>query len=164
MSGGKGAVVSLCAGSVHRLYSPVVYTAPRQTLTTEGNVKGRERAMLIVEGQDQAIAILYVGIGRADDRADCNDCSFATVQSLVIDGNRPQLLRVPLGGALVELGNGEGQTVRDCRLYEPRCVSRWLELMIGAGRHCISGKGISSNAKRAWWWITRLCAHLIASC
>lgn len=39
-----------------------------------------------------------------------------------MDGNRPQLLRIKKGDALIEIGNAEGQTVRDCRLYEPRCV------------------------------------------
>ena len=52
--------------------------------------------------------------------ADCDDCSFATISSLEIDGNRPQLLRIKKGDALIETGNGEGQVVRDCRLYEPR--------------------------------------------
>lgn len=53
-------------------------------------------------------------------RADCKECSFATIRSLEVNGNRPLLLRVPVGGALLELGNGEGQIVRDCKLYEPR--------------------------------------------
>lgn len=55
--GGKGAVVSLCPGSVHRLNSTIFFTAPRQTLTTEGNPTGRDRALLVVEGKDQAIAV-----------------------------------------------------------------------------------------------------------
>jgi hypothetical protein len=53
-------------------------------------------------------------------RADCDHCSFATVQSLIIYGKRPQKLRITKGGALIETGNGEGQTVKNCRLYEPR--------------------------------------------
>jgi hypothetical protein len=58
--GGKGAVVSLCQGSVHRLNQSIAFTAGRQTLTTEGEPKGRERAMLIVEGENLATAIKYV--------------------------------------------------------------------------------------------------------
>jgi hypothetical protein len=58
--GGKGAVVTLCPGSVHRLNASVAFTAGRQTLTTEGDPKGRERAMLIVEGEQLATAIEYV--------------------------------------------------------------------------------------------------------
>ena len=50
-------MVSLCPGSVHNLKSAIIFTAARQTLTTEGNPKGRERAMLIVEGAEQSVAI-----------------------------------------------------------------------------------------------------------
>ena len=53
-------------------------------------------------------------------RADCRECSYATIRSLIIDGNRPELLRIPKGGALVEIGNAEMQTVRDCKIYESR--------------------------------------------
>jgi hypothetical protein len=60
--GGKGATVTLCPGSVHRLNDSIAFTANRQTLTTEGDPKGRERAMLIVEGEKLATAILYVHI------------------------------------------------------------------------------------------------------
>jgi len=49
--------VTLCPGSVHRLNQSIAFTAGRQTLTTEGDPKGRERAMLIVEGEKQATAI-----------------------------------------------------------------------------------------------------------
>jgi hypothetical protein len=34
-----------------------MFDSPRQTLTTEGNPTDRERAMLIVEGEDQAVAV-----------------------------------------------------------------------------------------------------------
>lgn len=51
-------MVTLCQGSTHRLKNPIVFTHPRQTLMTEGAPKGRERAMLIVEGAKQVTAIL----------------------------------------------------------------------------------------------------------
>ena len=57
LAGGKGTTVTLCKNSVHRLRNPVVFTAARQTLTTEGNPTGRERALLIVEGEEQSAAI-----------------------------------------------------------------------------------------------------------
>ncbi|WOO77376.1 uncharacterized protein LOC62_01G000959 [Vanrija pseudolonga] len=120
-AGGKGTTVSLCPGSVHRLQAPVVFTAPQQTLNTAGGLKeGRDRAMLVVEGKDQAVAIF----------ADCKACSYATIDGLIVDGNRPQLLRVPKGGALIEIGNGDGQAVTNCRLYEPR---GWSALHIREG-------------------------------
>jgi hypothetical protein len=59
LKGGKGATVTLCQGSVHRVNESIAFTAPRQTLTTEGDPKGRERAMIIVEGEKTATAILY---------------------------------------------------------------------------------------------------------
>ena len=58
--GGKGATVTLCKGSVHRLNESIAFTAGRQTLTTEGNPTGRERAMIIVEGENLSSAILCV--------------------------------------------------------------------------------------------------------
>ena len=96
-----------------------------QTITTQGNPKGRERALLIVEGENQAVAIKFVPTAERSslvliNRADCRECSWATIRSLIVDGNRPLLLRVPKGGGLLELGNSEGQTVKDCRLFEPR--------------------------------------------
>ena len=60
MIGGKGAIVTLCQGSTHRIHSPIMFTTSRQTLTTEGNPKDRERAMLVVEGEDQAVAVKWV--------------------------------------------------------------------------------------------------------
>jgi len=42
------------------LKNPITFTKARQTLTTEGNPKGRDRAMLIVEGENQAVAIKWV--------------------------------------------------------------------------------------------------------
>lgn len=108
--GGAHTTVTLCPGSVHNLEEPIKFTAPSQTLTTEGDRKDHLRALLIVRGEDQATAI----------KADCAQCSGGQIRSLQVDGNRPMLLRVPKGGALLELGNSERQTVRDCRLWEPR--------------------------------------------
>ncbi|KAI9631985.1 pectin lyase fold/virulence factor [Dioszegia hungarica] len=126
--GGKGATVTLCPGSVHRLNSTIYFTAPRQTLTTEGNPTGRDRALLVVEGPDQATAV----------QADCKKCSGAVIRSLEVDGNRPNLLRVKLGGALLELGNADDQMVRDCRLYEPRGWSA-LHFREGDDKQCTRG-------------------------
>ncbi|OCF33473.1 hypothetical protein I316_04894 [Kwoniella heveanensis BCC8398] len=132
--GGKGAVVTLCAGSVHRLNSSITFTAEQQTLTTENNEKGRDRAMLIVEGPDLAAAV----------RADCQQCSHAVIRSLIVDGNRPQLLRIPKGDALIEIGNAESQTVRDCKLYEPRGWSA-LHFREGDRKQCRFGKVVDNE-------------------
>ncbi|KAL1412889.1 hypothetical protein Q8F55_000638 [Vanrija albida] len=132
-AGGRGTTVSLCPGSVHRLQAPVVFTAPQQTLNTAGGLKdGRDRAMLVVEGKDQAVAIF----------ADCKACSYATIDGLIVDGNRPQLLRVPKGGALIEVGNADGQAVTNCRLYEPR---GWSALHIREGDNLNCRKAYIAN-------------------
>ncbi|KAK8858564.1 hypothetical protein IAR55_002793 [Kwoniella newhampshirensis] len=126
--GGTGTTVTLCPGSVHRLNSSIVFTSERQTITTLGNPKNRDRALLIVEGADLATAI----------KADCQQCSHAMIRSLVIDGNRPILLRVVKGDALIEAGNAESQTVRDCKLYEPRGWSA-LHFREGDRKQCRLG-------------------------
>jgi hypothetical protein len=58
--GGKGATVALCPGSVHKLNSTIVFTAQRQTLMTLGEPLGRDRALLVVEGENQATAVQWV--------------------------------------------------------------------------------------------------------
>lgn len=40
------------------------------------------------------------------------------------------MLRVPMGEALIEIGNGVGQRVTGCRLYEPR---GWSALHVREG-------------------------------
>jgi hypothetical protein len=55
-------------------------------------------------------------------RADCRHCNKVNIKSLIIDGNRPELLRIKQGDALVELGNAHSQTIKDCRILEPRLV------------------------------------------
>lgn len=62
--------------------------------------------------------------------ADCKQCSQATISNLIIDGNRPQLLRVPRGEALIETGNAYDQKVTGCRLFEPR---GWSALHVREG-------------------------------
>lgn len=47
-----------------------------------------------------------------------------------MDGNRPQLLRVVGGEALLELGNANDQSVEHCKLYEPR---GWSALHVREG-------------------------------
>ncbi|WWC70769.1 uncharacterized protein I206_104720 [Kwoniella pini CBS 10737] len=132
--GGQGTTVTLCSGSVHRLNSSILFTAEKQILTTENDEKGLNRALLIVEGVDQAAAI----------RADCQQCSHAIIKSLIIDGNRPQLLRIPKGDALIEIGNAEYQIVKDCRLYEPRGWSA-LHFREGDRKQCRYGKVINNE-------------------
>jgi hypothetical protein len=56
-AGGSDTTVELCPGSIHRIQSPILMTASKQVLTTEGDPKDRMRAMILVEGENQAMAI-----------------------------------------------------------------------------------------------------------
>lgn len=88
---------------------------------------------------------MYRRCGRAvltHHSADCKACSYATIEGLIVDGNRPQLLRVPKGGALIEIGNGDGQAVTNCRLYEPR---GWSALHIREGDNLNCRKAYIAN-------------------
>ena len=59
-SGGSATTVQLCPGSTHILHEPILFTSSRQSITTEGNPKGRDRAMLVVKGMNQSVAIKWV--------------------------------------------------------------------------------------------------------
>lgn len=71
----------------------------------------------------------------ADRSGDCQGCDWLTVSDLIVDGNRPQLLRIPKGEALIAMGNAEGHHVTGCRLYEPRGWSA-LHIREGDRRQC----------------------------
>lgn len=73
--------------------------------------------------------------GLANASADCQGCDGLTLSNLIVDGNRPQMLRVPGGEALIEMGNAEGHRVTGCRLYEPRGWSA-LHIREGDRRQC----------------------------
>ncbi len=56
-TGGADTNVQLCPGSMHRLQSPIFFTASGQVLTTEGDPTDRMRAMILVEGETQSVAV-----------------------------------------------------------------------------------------------------------
>jgi len=76
---GPGAVVELCQNAFFELTGPVVFSADGQRLTTEGHPTDDRRAVLRVNGADQASAVVMI------DRDDVE------LSHLIIDGNRPQL-------------------------------------------------------------------------
>lgn len=57
LEGGAGATINLCQGSAHYLTAPIIFTAERQTIETEGHPLDHLRAELIVTGDEQAVAI-----------------------------------------------------------------------------------------------------------
>lgn len=133
--GGPGTVVELCPGATIKLKNPVYFSAANQVLTTQGASRlaspgfetwlGREltlllpaagnptdnsRATLVVTGQDQACAIFGA----------CQGCDNVVVESVQVAGQR-DVLGFNNGPALLELGGDNvGQTVKNCKLWEPR--------------------------------------------
>ncbi|GAA5893364.1 hypothetical protein JCM8208_004420 [Rhodotorula glutinis] len=124
--GGPGTVVELCPGATIKLKNPVYFSAANQVLTTQGNPTDSSRATLVVTGQDQACAIFGA----------CQGCDNVVVESVQVAGQR-DVLGFNNGPALLELGGDNvGQTVKNCKLWEPR---GWSAL------HGIEGNGNSCN-------------------
>ncbi|GAA5856342.1 hypothetical protein JCM9279_005732 [Rhodotorula babjevae] len=124
--GGAGTIVELCPGATIKLKNPVQFTAAEQVLTTQGNPTDDSRATLVVTGQDQACAIFGA----------CQGCDNVVVESIQVAGQR-DVLGFNNGPALLELGGDNvGQTVKNCKLWEPR---GWSAL------HGIEGNGNSCN-------------------
>ncbi|KAG8843738.1 hypothetical protein FRB96_003864 [Tulasnella sp. 330] len=103
-----------------------------KSMVKEGEAQGY-RAMLVIEGANLATAV----------KGDCKACNNIAIRHLIVDGNRPALLRVKKGTALIELGNAENQIVQGCRLYDTRSWST-LHLREGDRMQC-SGALIENN-------------------
>ncbi|WP_265569169.1 right-handed parallel beta-helix repeat-containing protein [Streptomyces hygroscopicus] len=101
--------MDLCAGSVFTLTNPITFTAPGQTIETQGLPTDSTRALLKTTGSSQATAISG------------GNQSNVTVQNIQVDGQRPQLGLVTNGAALLEMGGADtGQVVRNSVLSNPR--------------------------------------------
>ena len=112
IDGGPGHKVFLCPSKTYRLRGPIIFTAADQEIATLGYPTGIERATLLVAG-DFATAI----------QGDCRRCARIMVTSVVVDGNRKNLGRIKDvndATGLVVIGGNDGQTVKDCRLTDPR--------------------------------------------
>ena len=128
-AGGTGAQVALCAGARFALKAPVVYTAARQSIFTEGYPNGDTRATLTVTGAEQTAAIF----------GNCGTCNDISLRNVQVDGSRPRLGRKDPGAALIEFGGPtRGQWVDRVHAYEPRA---WSAL------HVIEGNLNCANAR-----------------
>lgn len=128
-SGGTGAQVALCAGGRFALKAPVVYTAARQSIYTEGYPSGDTRATLTVTGAEQTAAVF----------GNCGACNDISLRNVQVNGNRPALGRRDPGQALLEFGGPtSGQWVDWVHAYEPRA---WSAL------HVIEGNLNCANAR-----------------
>ncbi|SEN94244.1 right-handed parallel beta-helix repeat-containing protein [Actinacidiphila rubida] len=106
---GQGAQAVLCPGATFSLTAPIGFTAPDQTISTQGLPTGSGRATLVVTGAAQSTAIQG------------NGQSGVVVENVQINGNRVALGRIDGGGALMEMGGaGSGETVRNVNAYQTR--------------------------------------------
>ncbi|MFI9509661.1 right-handed parallel beta-helix repeat-containing protein [Nocardia sp. NPDC052566] len=115
---GSGAKAVLCPNAVFTLAAPVMFTAPDQEVSTQGNPTDQTRAVLLVNGSKQTTAVN--GAGQ----------SGAVLRNVQVDGNRPVLGSLK-GEALIVMGGaGTDQTVREIAAREPRS---WSSLHIFEG-------------------------------
>ncbi|GAA5906473.1 hypothetical protein JCM6882_004445 [Rhodosporidiobolus microsporus] len=132
--GGAGTTVELCPGTKINLQNAIFFTAADQVLTTQGNPTDSTRATITVTGEDQSCAIY----------AACDACSNVSVQNIQVAGSRDTLGRIFDGIGLLEMGgNTVGQTVKNCKIWEPRGWSA-LHAIEGYQNQC-SGMIIKDN-------------------
>ena len=126
--GGANTVINLCASAQISLTNAVFFWGTGQTLQTVGLPTGSTRATLTVTGQNQTCAIYGAQAG--------ND--YATLQNVIINGNRPAMGIYASGLASIELGgNNAGHKVTNIWSYEPRAWS---------AMHMIEGTNLACSA------------------
>lgn len=99
-SGGANTIVSLCPGVTISITASIVFTAPRQELSTQGYPTDSSRATILIQPGSTVTSAIRG-----------NWQNNVKVLNIQVDGNRPNAgyLR---GDALLEMGGGtEGQTV-----------------------------------------------------
>ena len=111
-------------------------------LQTLGAPTGTTRATLSVQGAEQATAVV----------GNCDFCTAITLQSVIINGNRPTLGRIDPsdgGSALIEFGGNyaQGQLIQNVWSFEPRGWSclHTAEGNDGNGNPTCSGITIRNN-------------------
>lgn len=108
---GPDAVAVLCQGAVFNLTGPVVISADRQQVYTQGFPTDDRRATLRIVSATLTTAVIM---------RDFND---AVLSHVIVDGNRPAL-GYKGGDALVYAGgSSSGQVIRAVRILEPRSWS-----------------------------------------
>lgn len=124
--GGPGTRIQLCQGQTYPITGPIFFTAKDQEISTEGYPQDDAQKARIVladsAGSDIATAV----------QGDCRRCARVAIKNVIIDGNRRKLGRIveTEGTALVLLGNNEGQSIRNCRVVDPR---GWTAIQIREG-------------------------------
>jgi parallel beta-helix repeat protein len=125
---GQGAVAELCPGAVFELTGPVLISAPRQEIRTQGLPTDDTRATLRVVSPSLTTAVQM------------RDYDGAVLSNVIVDGNRLNLGPQD-GDALIYAGGySDGQVIRGNKIMDPRS---WSAL------HLIQGHSFSQPCKNA---------------
>lgn len=126
-----GDVAVLCSGAVFELTGPVVFSADRQKVYTEGLPTDDRRATLRLVLGSAATAVFMI------------DRSEVVLNNVIVDGNRPNL--GPLqGDALIAAGgSASGQVIREVKALETRSWST-IGLFEGGAPRC-TGARVENN-------------------
>lgn len=115
---GPGAIANLCPGALFQLTGPVVISADRQELYTEGFPGDDTRATLRIVSAGLTTAVLM------------RDHNAAVLSNVIVDGGRASL-GIHDGEALIYAGGySDGQIIRGNRIMDPRSWSA-LQLIQG---------------------------------
>jgi len=124
-------VAELCPGSVFELTGPVMFSADRQQVYTQGLPTDASRAVLRIASPSVPSAVNML------DRSD------VVLSNVVVDGDRPKLGRLD-GNALIQAGgSASGQVVRQVKAFETRSWST-IHIFEGGSPRC-SGALIEGN-------------------
>jgi parallel beta-helix repeat protein len=108
---GPDKLAILCQGAVFELTGPVVISADRQQIYTEGFPTADKRAILRIVSPDLATAVLM------------RDYSDVVLSHVIVDGNRPNLGYMGGDALIYAGGSSSGQVIRSVRIIEPRSWS-----------------------------------------
>lgn len=114
-AGGAHTTVYLCAKATISVSNSIFFTAAYQVLTTQGNPTGTNRATILVTGASQTTAVTGT----------CSACNYVTLQSVIINGNRPVL------------GELENLSLSSCSRID--CVGPIGQYTINEGGNCEMG-------------------------
>ena len=115
----EGDVAVLCPGAVFDLISPVVVSAARQSIYTQGFPRDDTRATLRIATPDLTTAVLM------------RDQNEAVLSSVIIDGGRTSLGPLPGWPLIYAGGYSDGQVIRDNKIMNTRS---WTSLLLLEGQ------------------------------
>lgn len=105
------AVAVLCQGAIFNLTGPVIISADRQQIYTEGFPTDNRRATLRIVSATLTTAVIM------------RDYSDVVLSHVIVDGNRPKLGHKSGDALIYAGGSSSGQVIRSVRIIEPRSWS-----------------------------------------